>query len=111
LEEMICATGQGALGLQVRSDDQEIRKRLVTLHDVETAQAVQAERAFLQALGGGCQSPVGSYANVTKGELVVRGIAWLGEDRVPREGEQQGNAEQAAELGTALAEQLQHARV
>jgi hydroxymethylbilane synthase len=109
-EEMLCAPGQGALGLQVRSDDREMRESLVALHDVETAQATQAERAFLQALGGGCQLPVGSYAEVLNGGMRVRGIAWLEGDLTPREGQQEGKAEQAMELGLALAEQLQQAR-
>src|SRR5439155_22482321 len=54
---MLPAVGQGALGLECRSDDAESRRLLSLLDDAATHQAVRAERAFLQALGGGCLVP------------------------------------------------------
>ena len=55
------APGQGALGLEVRSDDRPTRAALAPLEDAESARHVAAERSLLAALGGGCQAPVAAY--------------------------------------------------
>lgn len=55
------APGQGALGLEVRSDDGRTRAALAPLADAESARHVAAERSLLAALGGGCQAPVAAY--------------------------------------------------
>ncbi len=62
--------GQGALGIEVRSDDQEMQDMLRHIEDVKTRLAVTAERAFLEKLGGGCQLPVGAYARC-EGDLMM----------------------------------------
>ena len=59
--DIMPAPGQGALGIEVRGDDQQTRKALQPLHDAASAVAVTAERALLAALGGGCQAPVAAY--------------------------------------------------
>jgi hydroxymethylbilane synthase len=105
-KEMLPAPGQGALGLQVRANDTVTRERVVAVHDIVTAQAVQAERAFLQALGGGCEWPVGSYAEIEGDRLTLQGIVWLEGSVAPRVGEVQGLALEARALGERLAEQL-----
>ena len=64
LELMLPAPGQGALAVQCRADDIPILARLAALEDPDTRRAVTAERAFLQALGGGCAVPVAAYASV-----------------------------------------------
>jgi hydroxymethylbilane synthase len=61
------AAGQGAIAVQIRSDDDAIRRLLAPLDDAETTLQVTAERAFLAALEGGCQVPIGALA-VTAGE-------------------------------------------
>ncbi|MGO4538092.1 hydroxymethylbilane synthase [Paenibacillus sp. 2TAB19] len=58
----IPAVGQGALGIECRSDDAQIRELLALLNDRESELAVRAERSFLGALNGGCQVPIGAYA-------------------------------------------------
>ena len=55
------APGQGALGLEVRSDDRPTRAALAPLEDADCARHVAAERSLLAALGGGCQAPVAAY--------------------------------------------------
>lgn len=67
--EFVPAIGQGALGIEIRTDDEEARRLLSPLHDPDTATAVEAERAFLKELEGGCQVPIGGNARV-KGETV-----------------------------------------
>jgi hydroxymethylbilane synthase len=62
--EQICpAPGQGALGIQTRGEDRA-REICAQLNDELTARAVRCERAVLAALGGGCQLPIGAYAEV-----------------------------------------------
>ncbi|OLC08003.1 MAG: hydroxymethylbilane synthase [Gemmatimonadetes bacterium 13_1_40CM_66_11] len=59
--DVMPAPGQGALGVEIRADDQRTRKALQPLHDHASAVAVTAERALLAALGGGCQAPVAAW--------------------------------------------------
>lgn len=58
------AVGQGALGVECRSDDQEIITLLQQIHDQESAIPVEAERSFLAKIEGGCQVPVAAYARL-----------------------------------------------
>ncbi|RSL32250.1 hydroxymethylbilane synthase [Salibacterium salarium] len=64
LDPDVClpAVGQGALGLECRSDDEEVQRLLAELNDEAVAKRVTAERAFLQEVEGGCQVPIGGYA-------------------------------------------------
>ncbi|MBW4084741.1 hydroxymethylbilane synthase [Paenibacillus sp. S150] len=61
-EVCLPAVGQGALGIECRTDDAELRKLLELYNDEHTALTVAAERTFLGALNGGCQVPIGAYA-------------------------------------------------
>jgi hydroxymethylbilane synthase len=70
---MLPAVGQGAIGLECRADDAETRHLVEALNDPETWQRVQAERAMLYALGGGCLVPIGSTSKVLDGVITVRG--------------------------------------
>ncbi|MFF2480566.1 hydroxymethylbilane synthase [Paenibacillus sp. NPDC058071] len=60
----IPAVGQGALGIECRSDDQAVRELLELYNDEEALLAARAERSFLGTLNGGCQIPIGAYATV-----------------------------------------------
>src|SRR5439155_24744490 len=61
---MLPAVGQGALGLECRTDDPRTRELLMRLDDPSTHRAVLAERALLRHLGGGCQVPLGASAEM-----------------------------------------------
>lgn len=61
-EVCLPAVGQGALGIECREDDAELRKLLAFYNDERTAFTVAAERTFLGALNGGCQVPIGAFA-------------------------------------------------
>lgn len=61
-ETCLPAVGQGALAIECRGDDDEVLSLLSLLHDPETARAVAAERTLLGLLNGGCQVPIGAYA-------------------------------------------------
>ena len=69
------APGQGALAVQVRADDAVARSLVGQLDDAGTRAAVEAERAFLRASGGGCRAPLGALAQVDGDEIVIRGGA------------------------------------
>jgi hydroxymethylbilane synthase len=68
---LLPAVGQGALGLQTRTDDRATAGRLRPLHHARSAAAVTAERALLAALEGGCQIPIGAWARWIRGALVL----------------------------------------
>lgn len=62
IELCLPAVGQGALGIECREDDAELRQLLALYNDEETAYTVAAERKFLSVLNGGCQVPIGAHA-------------------------------------------------
>lgn len=72
VDVMLPAPGQGAIGIECRSDDHDTHAKLSRLDDHLTSAAVRAERAFARALGGTCHSPVGALAQVGKGEVHLR---------------------------------------
>jgi len=103
---MLPAVGQGALGLECRSDDPATLTVLELLNDAPTRQAVLAERALLRGLGGGCLVPIGARV-VIDGDLLTLRAAVLAPDgsrRVADEAE--GPAVDAEALGQALAERM-----
>jgi len=73
LEPEVCmpAVGQGAIAVECRLRDAEAGDLLAPLDDAETRNAIIAERALLKALQGGCQVPMGAWARVERGELVI----------------------------------------
>lgn len=73
-EFMIPAVGQGALGIEARSDDSETRALLRVLDHADTRDACRTERAFLAAMGGGCAVPIAAHAVVAGESLSVTSI-------------------------------------
>ncbi|MCE5242040.1 MAG: hydroxymethylbilane synthase [Desulfobacteraceae bacterium] len=72
--EFVPAIGQGAIGIEFRSDDAEVRRVLAPLHDPETEVAVAAERSLLRELEGGCQVPIGGFARVYGDNVELTGM-------------------------------------
>ena len=101
---MLPQVGQGALALRCRDDDEAIRAICSAIDDPSISRAVRAERAFLAALGGGCDAPVGAYGT-TVGETIRLEALIAGEDG---HGIARGVLEGAdpERLGTALAGEL-----
>ena len=106
VEVMLPAVGQGALALETRADDAATRAVVAALDDRETRLATQAEKAFLDRLGGGCRVPIAALATVDGGALRLRGL--VAETDGPRivRGEVSGAAATAEALGAELAEDL-----
>jgi hydroxymethylbilane synthase len=73
-DQMIPAPGQGAMAIEVRAGDHELREILRPLHHAATAAAVTAERAFLRGLGGGCLAPIAAVGEVAGERLRLRGL-------------------------------------
>lgn len=72
-DEMLPAPGQGALGIECRSDDEELHRILERIHHAPSAIATATEREFLKRLGGGCNTPVSAFAEINGETLSFRG--------------------------------------
>jgi hydroxymethylbilane synthase len=79
LEELLPAVGQGAIGLQVRSDDVELKQLLVHVNDPKTWFCVEAERELLRMLGGGCQLPLGVRTRLNDRKFSMEAILFRDE--------------------------------
>ncbi len=101
------AAGQGAIAVQIRSDDDEMRTLLEPLHHVPTDISVRAERAFLAALEGGCQVPIGALAIYNAdGSATLHGFVSDIEGRDPVRGSGPVDIDSPEESGRALAADL-----
>ena len=103
-EVMLPCVGQGAVGIEVRESDERIAAICERLNHFNTRQCVTAERAFLAAMGGGCQSPVAAYAEVIGDKVSLR-AAHFGDETVKRSEKKRPIAE-AALLGEQIAAEL-----
>ncbi|MGB9120592.1 MAG: hydroxymethylbilane synthase [Candidatus Angelobacter sp.] len=73
--DVMCpAVGQGALAIEIRRGDQQTKTLLAFLNDADTHAAIDCERALLGSLGGGCQVPIGAYAEKRGGRLYLRAM-------------------------------------
>jgi hydroxymethylbilane synthase len=104
-DEMLPCVGQGALGIEVRAQDERIVTICERLNHFNTLQCVTAERAFLASMGGGCQSPVAAYAEVAGDQLRMRACSFLN-GAGARRAEAKRPFGEALALGQYLAEQL-----
>jgi len=100
------AIGQGAIGIECRSDDEAVQSLIAPLADRDTTLRVQAERAMNERLEGGCQVPIAGYAVLEGDELWLRGLVGEPDGSRVLRAEIRGPASDAVELGTRLAEQL-----
>jgi len=100
------AVGQGAVGIECRMDDDRTRQLLAPLNHVETAIRVKAERAMNTRLEGGCQVPIGSYAEIVEGEIWLRALVGSPDGAQMVRGERRGKPEEAEQMGVSLADEL-----
>ncbi len=106
-EVMLPANGQGAVGIECRTDDQALKALLAPLGCETTRIRVLAERAMNRALEGGCQVPIGSYAVIQdNGEVFLRGLVGATDGSEILTSEITGTSENAEQLGKSLADQL-----
>lgn len=100
------AGGQGAVGIECRSDDSEIHTLLKPLHHADTAARVTAERALNKHLNGGCQVPIACYAVLEGEQLWLRGFVGQPDASRLLRAEQRAHKNDAEALGIAVAEDL-----
>ncbi len=105
-EVSLPAVGQGAIGVECRRDDVRTNALLAPLDHLPTRLCVSAERAFNAHLEGGCQVPIGAYAEWRDGTLRLRGMVGEPDGSRVLRAELSGPAAQAEALGRRLAETL-----
>ncbi len=103
---MLPAIGQGALGIELRRRDQALLEAVFFLDHSETALTVRAERAYLKRLEGGCQVPIGAFAEMKAEELVLHGIVADPEGGTLLRKSRSGPVSDPEGLGSALAEEI-----
>jgi len=108
IDESVClpACGQGAVGIECRSGDDTMKALLAPLNHEETALTVGAERAFNRHLEGGCQVPIGGFAELKGEQLSMRGLVGQPNGRLVISDEKIGSAAEPEKLGVALADAL-----
>jgi hydroxymethylbilane synthase len=104
--EWLPAAGQGAIAVEIREDDTRMRSLLAEIHDAETWLQVRAERAFLDALEGGCQVPIGALAQEHDGILTLYGLIADVEGRQIVRGEHPIDPQNPELTGIRLANEL-----
>ena len=105
-EVSLPAVGQGALGIECRSDRTDLIKLMEPLHHLPTAQCVEAERAMSRALGGSCEVPLGGFAEINGGVLRLRGFVASQDGSRVISDELSGNPGMGAVMGAQLAQNL-----
>ncbi len=104
VEVMCPAVGQGALGIEIRSGDQNTRHDLDFLDDAGARAATTCERALLNQLGGGCQVPIGAYAEVSEGVIRLTAVVARPDGSKVLRDSDSGN--DAAQLGERVGKRL-----
>lgn len=107
--QVLPAPGQGALGIECRAGD-ELADALAALDDARTRAAVDAERAVLATLEGGCAAPIGTLAEIVEGdegeELWVRAVVLSPDGTAAVRMSASGDPAEAVEVGTRLAKEM-----
>lgn len=100
------AVGQGAIGIETRSDDARTRAMLVPVNDEDTATALAAERAFLAVLEGSCRTPIAGHATLAGDTVRFRGMILRPDGSEAYETSRAGSRQDAAELGADAGREL-----
>ena len=113
LARMLPAAGQGALGLECRSDDRRTRRLLSVLNDEATALAVATERACLASLGGGCDLPLGTCARINRasGQVTLQAVLALPDGQGKALVKLHGGLKGARQLGQRAGQTLRRSPV
>lgn len=105
-QEMLPAIAQGAVGIELRKKDVELLNALFFMHDAETSVAVEAERAFLARLEGGCQVPIGGFGKLEADKLSFTGLIAAVDGKKILKETVAGAPADAAKMGRETAEKL-----
>jgi len=105
-EEILPAVGQGALGIEIHEDNKIVEEIIQSLHHDETYKAVLAERSLLRALEGGCQVPIGAFAEVKSSGLYLEAVVGSLDGSVTYRKKLRGSKNEPDKLGKTLAKNL-----
>jgi hydroxymethylbilane synthase len=105
-DEMLPAVAQGAIGIERRMDDSNTAGLLEAIHDGVTGQRLAAERAFLEALDGSCETPIAGLAELDGGTLRLRGEVLRPDGSEVIADDRTCPVEDGAELGRAMAKDM-----
>lgn len=105
-DEMLPAVAQGAIGIERRIDDTHAAKMLEAIHDKETGQRLAAERAFLEALDGSCETPIAGLSELNGTNMRLRGQVLRPDGSESIGDDVTGSIEDGAEMGRAMAAKL-----
>ena len=105
-EEMLPAVAQGAIGIERRENDIRIATILEAIHNSKTGLLLSAERAFLEALDGSCETPIAGLAELSNGNLRFRGEILKPDGSEVFSDEQLASKEDATLIGVEMAQKL-----
>ena len=105
-EDMLPAIAQGTIGIERRADDARAKHMLAAIHDGPTCQRLAAERTFLAALDGSCETPIGGLSIIEGDQIGLRGEILKPDGSQVFVGERRGSVDDGAALGQSLAEEL-----
>jgi len=105
-EDMLPAVAQGAIGIERRESDFRIAAMLESIHDRQTGERLAAERAFLAALDGSCETPIAGLAELENGGLRLRGEVLRPDGSERLSDEFSGAIEDGPDMGREMAERL-----
>lgn len=105
-DEILPAVGQGALGIEIHKENKVVEEIIKSLHHEETYRAVIAERALLKALEGGCQVPIGAFAEVKSGGLYLDAMVGSLDGSITYRKKLRGSKNDPEKLGKQLAKDL-----
>lgn len=100
------AVGQGAVGIECRCDDTEIKTLLAPLADTDTTTIITAERAMNHRLKGGCQVPIAGFAELQNNTITMRGLVGSADGKIMYRAAATGEREDAQLIGQRIAEDL-----
>ena len=103
---MLPAVGQGALGIETRIDNEIVNKIIKSIHHEDTYKAVLAERALLKTLEGGCQVPIGAFAEVKQNGLSLNALVGSLDGSLTFSKKMRGSKNNPEKLGRDLAKDL-----
>ena len=105
-EDMLPAVAQGAIGIERRCDDERAAEMLAAIHHTPSGQRLGAERAFLAALDGSCETPIAALAVLEGDQIWLRGEILQPDGAVHFNGEIRGNIADGPQMGADLAQEL-----
>jgi len=107
--QILPAVGQGALGIEIASSNSFAKEVISKIHDENIFYAVSAERAFLKELGGGCQVPIGAYAELKSNGMYLSGYVGSIDGTITFRKKIRGSKKNAEKLGKQLAKDIKKA--